>query len=201
MGTSERWQIPHVLDIVVDVRPRTVLDVGAGYGKYGVLVREYAPIERVDGLDVGPPRYPGYDHFYIGDARQIDRLLPADAPFYDLALCLEMIEHLERAEVFEVLDALTRHARRVLVTTPLGFRRQEYSELPYETHRSGWYPWQFNGRYRVHGLRVYPGARSRHLRLPRLWQFLVVLSARSPERVPARSDEVPVAEAQRPVPG
>jgi hypothetical protein len=193
MGTSERWQIPHVLDIVVNVRPRTVLDVGAGYGKYGILVREYAPIERVDGLDVGPPRYPGYDHFYVGDARELDRLVPPDAPVYDLALCLEMIEHLERADVFKILDALTRRARKVLVTTPLGFRRQEYDELPYETHRSGWYPWQFSGRYHVHDFRIYPGARSRHLRLPRLWQFLVLLSARESARTAPVSNEVGVA--------
>ncbi|MFI5372213.1 MAG: class I SAM-dependent methyltransferase [Candidatus Eisenbacteria bacterium] len=180
MGTSERWQIPHVLDAVVDVQPRSVLDVGAGYGKFGVLVREYAPIERVDGLDVGPPRYAGYDHFWIGDARELDTVLPEDAPVYDLALFLEVIEHLDKKDAFRVLDALTRRARKVLVTTPLGFRRQQFDELPYETHRSGWYPWEFGGRYRVHAVRIYPGARSRLLRLPRLWQIMVLLSSRDP---------------------
>jgi hypothetical protein len=179
MGTSERWQIPHVLDMVVDVQPKSVLDVGAGYGKYGVLVREYAPIERVDGVDVGPPRYPGYDHFWIGDARKLDEVLPGDTRVYDLALFLEVIEHLDKADAYRVLDELTRRARKVLVTTPWGFRRQEFVDLPYENHRSGWYPWEFGRRYRVHAMRLYPGARSRFLRLPRLWQILVLLSARS----------------------
>jgi hypothetical protein len=179
MGTSERWQIPHVLDVVAEVQPSSVLDVGAGYGKYGFLVREYMPVQRVDGLDVGPPRYPAYDHFYTGDARELERVLPPDAPVYDLALFIEVLEHLEKPDAYVLLDALTRRARRVLVTTPLGFRRQDVPELPYEVHRSGWYPWEFHGRYRVHHLRMYPGAKSRRLRLPRLWQILVLISAKS----------------------
>jgi SAM-dependent methyltransferase len=185
MGTSERWQIPHVLDLVAEVQPRTVLDVGAGYGKFGNLVREYAPVERVDGVDVAPPRYPGYDHFYIGDARDLDTILPLDVPKYDMALFIEVIEHLDKSDAWRVLDILTRRARRVLVSTPFGFRRQDLPELPFEIHRSGWYPWEFRRRFLVHRMRIYPGARSRVLRLPRLWQTMVLISAR--ERQPVRA--------------
>lgn len=178
MGTSERWQIPHVLDVVASEQPRTVLDVGAGWGKYGCLVREYAEPVRVDGLDVAPPRYSTYDHFYVGDVRRLDEVLPPDVPSYDLALFIEVLEHLEKAEGWRALDDLTHRARRVLVTTPLGFRRQHTPHLPFEMHRSGWYPWEFGGRFRVHHLRLYGGARSRWLRLPRAWQILALLSAR-----------------------
>lgn len=180
MGTSERWQIPHVLDVLVAEQPKTVLDVGAGWGKYGVLTREYTPAVRVDGLDVGPPRHPGYDHFYLGDVREIDQVLPPDAPVYDLALFQEVLEHLEKADGWAVLDRLVRRARRVLVTTPVGYRPQENAEAPFENHRSGWFPWEFGGHFRVHTWRVYPGARSVRLGLPRAWQFLVLLSAKTP---------------------
>lgn len=178
MGTSERSQIPSVLDVVVAEKPRTILDVGAGYGKYGFLVREYAQLERVDGLDIGPPRYPSYDHFYIGDVRELDRVLPMDVPRYDLALFIEVLEHLERPEGMQVLQGLTRRAKRVLVSTPWGFRHQDIEGLPYETHRSGWYPWDFLHHFRVHQLRVYPGNWSRYLRFPRLWQIMVLISAK-----------------------
>ena len=53
---------------------RSVLDVGCGYGKYGVLAREYTPATRVDAIDIAPPRYPVYDHFYEGDLRQLATL-------------------------------------------------------------------------------------------------------------------------------
>jgi SAM-dependent methyltransferase len=175
MPTSEHHQIPYVVDAMVREQPASVLDVGCGYGKYGVLAREYTAATRVDAIDVAPPRYPVYDHFYPGDLRALGTVLPADAPRYDLALLLDVIEHFEKAEGWAVVDQLCARARRVLITTPWGFRRQEIPGLPFETHRSGWYPWEFGGRCRVHRTQVFPGHYTKHLRLPRLWQLLVVV--------------------------
>jgi len=178
MVTSEHWQIPKVIENVIRIQPKTVLDAGAGWGKFGVLVREYAPVERVDMIDVAPPRYPVYDNVYIGTILESDRILPADAPVYDLALFIEVIEHLEKEDGWKVLDMLTRRAHQVIVTTPLGFRPQEAEGLPYETHRSGWYPWEISKRFRVLRTQIYPGHYTRHLHLPSHWQFLVVIAAR-----------------------
>ncbi len=178
MPTSEYLQIPWIVDLIARERPASVLDLGAGYGKYGVLTREYASPQRLDAVDANPPRYPVYDHVYLGDLRQLDGVLPGDVPRYDLALLLDAIEHLEKAEAWALLDALLRRARRVLVATPWGFRPQEIAGQPYETHRSGWHPWEFGGRYRIHAWRVFPGHLTRHLRLPRLWQFAVLLGAK-----------------------
>lgn len=180
--TSKHWQIPWIVEIITREQPSSVLDLGAGYGKYGVLVREYTAPSRLDAVDVNPPRYPVYDHVYLGDLRQIERLLPADAPTYDLALIVDAIEHLEKPDAWALLDTLMhrRIARRVLVATPWGFRPQEDPDLPYETHCSGWYPWEFGRRYRVRAWSVFPGHFTRYLCLPRLWQFAVLLEARTP---------------------
>ena len=178
MPTSEHWQIPHVCEVLAREKPASVLDVGAGYGKYGVLAREYSGATRADAIDAAAPRYPVYDHVYLGDLRQIAALLPGDAPTYDLALFIDVIEHFEKPEAYRVLDELTRRARKVLVATPLGFRRQEIPGMPYETHRSGWYPWDFGSRVLVHRWEIFPGHYTRHLRLPRLWQLLAVVGRR-----------------------
>jgi SAM-dependent methyltransferase len=178
MPTSEHWQIPRIVDVIVRERPRAVLDVGAGYGKFGLLAREYADAVRVDAIDARPPRFPVYDHVYLGDVRAVDSLLPADAPRYDLALLIDVIEHLEKPEGWKLLDALLGRAGKVLVTTPWGFRPQEIPGMPFETHRSGWLPWEFGRRYRVHRWSVFPGHFTRHLRLPRLWQVLVLVGER-----------------------
>jgi SAM-dependent methyltransferase len=175
MPTSEHQQIPYVVDAIVREHPASVLDVGCGYGKYGVLTREYTAATRVDAIDVNPPRYPVYDHFYSGDLRQLGAVLPADAPRYDLAIFLDVIEHFEKAEAWSVCDQLTARAKKVLITTPWGFRPQEIPGMPFETHRSGWYPWEFGSRYRVHHTTLFPGHFTKHLRLPRLWQLLVVI--------------------------
>jgi hypothetical protein len=129
-------------------------------------------------VDIRLPAYPVYDHVFVGDLRQLANLLPGDTPRYDLAIFIDAIEHLEKDEAWGVLDALTRQARRVLVATPWGFRPQEIPGQPFETHRSGWYPWDFSGRYRMRTWRVFPGHFTRYLRLPRLWQLVVLIEGR-----------------------
>lgn len=178
MPTSEHRQIPQVCDVLVAEKPAAVLDVGAGFGKYGLLAREFGEAQRVDAIDANPPRFPVYDHVYLGDLREIDTLLPPDAPRYDLALFIDVIEHLEKADAWAFLDKLVRRTRKVLITTPWGFRPQEIPGMPWETHRSGWYPWEFGKRYKVHHWSVFPGHRSKFLGRPRLWQVLVLLEGR-----------------------
>jgi hypothetical protein len=178
LPTSEHWQIPWIVDLIVREQPATVLDLGAGYGKYGMLTREYVSPRRLDAVDIRPPAYPVYDHVYVGDIRNLDSLLPGDVPRYDLALFIDAIEHLDKPEAFELLDGLARRAHHLLVATPWGFRPQEIPGQPYETHRSGWYPWDFAGRYRMVTWRVFPGHFTKHLKLPRLWQLVVLLEGR-----------------------
>src|SRR5258705_3003535 len=67
MPTSEHWQIPRVVDVLVRERPQSVLDVGAGYGKYGLLAREYGGGTRGGAGGAGAPPLPGYAHLWVGD--------------------------------------------------------------------------------------------------------------------------------------
>jgi hypothetical protein len=41
MPTSHPSQLNEILEVVLKTRPRSVIDVGVGFGKYGVLCREY----------------------------------------------------------------------------------------------------------------------------------------------------------------
>jgi len=76
------------------------------------------------------------------------------------------------------IEDVKARARRVLITTPWGFRPQEIPGMPFETHRSGWYPWEFRQHCTVHRWQAFPGHFTKHLRLPRLWQLLVVVGKR-----------------------
>ena len=161
MPTSEHWQIPRIVDLLIGEHPTSVLDVGSGYGKYGVMVREYTAAKRLDAVDAFPPRYAVYDQFYAGDIRHLDRILPPDSK-YDLGMFIETIEHFAKPEGEQILDQIASRVRRVLVSTPWGFRPQEIPGNPFETHRSGWYPWDFRRKYHIHALRIFPGHFSRH---------------------------------------
>jgi len=179
MPTSDQWQIPHVVDVIASERPASVLDVVAGYGKYGMLAREFGGATRVDAVDANPPKFPVYDRVYLGNLLELDRVLPEEARGYDLALFIDVIEHLEKPDAYRVLDQLLARAKKVLIATPLGFRPQEVPGMPFETHRSGWFPWDFGARGRVERWKIFPGRYSRWLRLPRLWQLLALVGAKS----------------------
>ena len=50
-ATSNPMQISFVLDAILQLNPSSVLDIGCGSGKYGVLLREYLPKARIDGIE------------------------------------------------------------------------------------------------------------------------------------------------------
>jgi len=151
MPTSHPLQLDAVVGLVVTAKARSVLDVGTGFGKYGILAREYldpanfaqqeARGVRIDGIEVFEPYVTPvhrfvYDHLYIGDAVPILRTLDST---YDLVLLVDVIEHLERAEGIELLRACARVGRNVLVSTPkdIGKQGAEFGN-PAEVHRTQW---------------------------------------------------------------
>jgi hypothetical protein len=136
---------------VEQVAPRTVLDVGVGFGKWGVLCREILDVyhervrreswtTRIDGIEIHEPyRNPlwdvVYDAVHIGNAAAVLPTLDR----YDLILCCDVIEHFERAEAFAFLDDMLRHGSVVIVTSPRGYAPQgAICGNVHETHRSNW---------------------------------------------------------------
>lgn len=53
MPTSDHHNINSILSVVTALRPKRILDVGCGFGKYGVLMREYLDVwdERLNPAD------------------------------------------------------------------------------------------------------------------------------------------------------
>jgi hypothetical protein len=151
MPTSDYHQISDVLHVVQQVLPQSVLDVGVGFGKWGVLLRDVLEVydERlhpeswqthIDGIEIHEPyRNPlwssTYNAVHIGDARDlIDRLA-----CYDLILCCDVIEHFPKDEGVGLLRKFLEHAKVVIITAPRGYWPQGASCANiHETHRSGW---------------------------------------------------------------
>lgn len=157
MPTSQFHQLNEIVEAIVLTGPRSVLDVGVGFAKYGLLTREYLDRGwcqpeganrtcRVDGIE-GFPAYVTplhrlvYDQLYVGDAREI---LPGLEVHYDLALLIDVIEHFDMPDGMRILAELSRHATNILVSTPRLFHTQHAihgNEL--EVHRSHWRPEHF----------------------------------------------------------
>jgi glycosyltransferase involved in cell wall biosynthesis len=164
--TGGRWKtmpaswyeaIPSIVSRVRRENPKTILDIGIGFGKYGMLLRESLDISlgryerdswavRIDGVEAFPEyRNPihdyAYDNVYYGAVPGVLNGLPS----YDVVLLVDVLEHFTKEEGLDVIRELKSHSRKCLViSTPLHPSEQEaYLGNEYECHRSRWGPMDF----------------------------------------------------------
>lgn len=161
LPTSDYNNISAVLSVIASVQPASVLDVGCGFGKYGVLLREYLDIwnerltpdtwhTRLVGVEAfedyrNPISDYVYNELHFGPAQQV---LPALGRF-DLVLISDVIEHLEIQDATRLVEHCLNAGSIVLISTPRDFYRQhDICGNPYEVHRCHWKAQHFpNGAY------------------------------------------------------
>jgi len=152
MPTSELYQLNEIMELIVLTNPKKMLDVGVGFGKYGLLSREYLELwdgrekyhdwkRQIDGIEVNsayitPIHDYAYDKLYIGNALDI---LPNLKTEYDLILLIDILEHFEYTEGIKILESCRRIGRNMIISTPKHIGSQEDSfGNPFETHRFQW---------------------------------------------------------------
>lgn len=154
MPVSAYNQLSAIADLIVRINPMKTLDVGMGFGTYGMLVREYLDLwdtaneakaytwkRKLDGIEifeeyVTPAHRFLYDEIFIGDARAV---VPSLKGRYDLAIFADVIEHLPHDDGRALLSALLVVAGTVLVATPRNAKAQGalYGN-EHERHVSQW---------------------------------------------------------------
>lgn len=151
MPTSDPSNIGPIVSEMIRLFPRSVLDLGVGFGKYGVLVREYLDagrglVARADwttrlvGVEAHAPYKSAlhdavYDEFRVEDFGRSYR----DYRDFDLVLMLDSLEHLEREPAELMLTYLLEHNAHVLVSCPDGPLPQDaVNGNDHERHLSTW---------------------------------------------------------------
>lgn len=152
MPSSYHEQIPIIIDILLRIKPASLLDVGVGFGKYGFLAREYLEIWdndkgygsfkiRIDGVEpfaryITPCHEYIYNNIYNMD---ILEFVKEQKMGYDLVLLIDVLEHIDKDEGKKLLQILLRKNRNILISTPKVFNKQgEVFGNKYEVHRSFW---------------------------------------------------------------
>lgn len=124
----------------------TVLDLGTEGGNTAARIRQEWRWAQCVGVEIHEPtwRKAGERAVYAQLWREcaLDFMRRAESLRYDVIVCAELIEHLERREGQELAELVRDKARRLaIVTSPIGLMRQDAIDGNlHQIHRSGWEP-------------------------------------------------------------
>jgi hypothetical protein len=153
MPSSRYEHISDSVSLIVRLQPRSLLDVGCGFGRWGFLAREFCDIfalrydkkdwqTQIDAVEV----FAGYlcdHHHYIYDNVYIQPIekFVANMGEYDVIYMGDVIEHIQKAEGMKTLQILRQKAKKaVIIALPLGSKWPQGKFLgnAYEEHRAIW---------------------------------------------------------------
>lgn len=145
MPSSFIDSVPPIIKRIIEIHPRVVVDVGPGWGKYGLMCNEYLPdLTELIAIEVPEGRYRTqgciYDWVHEGDVRKADiaSIVKPHKPSNVLFLMIDVIEHMTIEEGQKVLKDILATGASVLVSTPKIFEEQHDDQNPYEMHVSLW---------------------------------------------------------------
>ena len=151
MPSSQYYHISKIMEMIISLNPNSILDIGSGYGKFGVLCREYLELwdgrqkyefrRRIDCVEVYKDYItPLHNYIYnnIYNKNILELVLILDHK-YDLILLIHVLEHFEKKEGSSLLEILLRNNNGVLISTPRkpSPQKDAFGNI-YETHRSKW---------------------------------------------------------------
>lgn len=167
-----------------NIQPKTVLDIGVGWGTFGVICREktdavngrWRPKEwqtLIIGVEVWEEytRLPHVKQIYnqvypinvVDFVRNYDKLL-GDGPLpdtWDLIHAGDVIEHVVKDEGREVMEWMVGHCKNLILQVPLGDAWAEHDpkwENSWEAHKAAWYLHDFSGWYDAINIPTHSGA-------------------------------------------
>lgn len=153
MGTSNWQNIPFCVEVLMKIAPRRVLDVGVGFGRWGIIVREFCEnwygreLQKdweiyIEGIEAFPKcitdyHHQFYDKIHIGDAAEI---VPTLEGQWDVIIFGDVLEHFTKEDGLKLLNYSLNISDYVMVNVPLGHEwlQDEKYNNPYERHLSKW---------------------------------------------------------------
>lgn len=153
MGTSNWQNISYNIDIVKRLNPKSILDIGVGYGRWGILFREFLEVwgdrnytgkwnRLIDGVEIFPDYIKSYHKYFYNNIFTENALdfLKRSGNRYELINCGDVIEHFDKKEGIELIDLCLKKSGYVLINIPTGdnWKQGAINNNEFEIHRSVW---------------------------------------------------------------
>lgn len=142
---------------IIIANPKTVLDIGVGFGKWGMLAREYTDIwnfrfykeewtTHITGIEIHEayrnPIWDIYNEVVIGDADSVLDLFALDLfpekdKHFDLTLMIDVLEHFEKDKGLEILNKVMKISKQFIVSYA-NSEQKGVRDNKYEDHLSTW---------------------------------------------------------------
>ena len=153
MPTSDPRVIEAGCGEIINLRPKSVLDIGVGYGKWGALAREYTDIWQsrfykdewetiVEGIEIHEkyrnPMWGVYDYIYIGDAlEKVKAIAASDGRHFDLSIMMDVLEHFEKEAGKRLIAEVLKISSYFLVSW-CNSEQKDVRDNKHEDHVSTW---------------------------------------------------------------
>ena len=153
MGTSNWQHISYCIEVIRDISPKSILDIGVGFGRWGILSREFLEVWDgkvdpkswdilIDGVEIFPDTIKDYHHAFYNNVFITDAAVYVKEmnKNYDLIILGDVLEHFEKNAAEKLLRECLDKSEYVLLNIPIGnYWKQEagYGNI-HEQHLSFW---------------------------------------------------------------
>jgi hypothetical protein len=173
--------------VIICISPGTCIDIGAGAGKYGRIMRECAPRARTVAVEIDQDYITTYQlRDLYHEVQCIDAITLVETGIddqHDLVILSHVLEHMPKSKGIDLIEFLVYRCKYLVIAFPLAEIQNSYNGHIHEAHISIWSPRDFIGKKHlwarnarehfivVEGYLADPRTFS-HLRDLRLWQAI-----------------------------
>lgn len=151
MPTSNWQNISFNIELVRKLDPNSILDVGVGFGRWGILFREFLEIwnysnydgkwkRKIDGVEIFEKYIQPYHSFFYDKIfiENVSDFLRRPDIQYDLINFGDVIEHFEKNEALTLIELALSKSKNVIINLPIGnnWEQKGTSENEFEEHKS-----------------------------------------------------------------
>lgn len=154
MGSSNWQNISHCIELIRLINPQKILDFGIGFGRWGILSREFLEIwdkgnysgkweNVINGVEIfedyiKPYHYYFYDNIFLAEGYEWIKSCKEN---YDLIIFGDVLEHFDKKTAEEIINFSLTFSRFILINIPIGnnWEQDAINDNKFEIHKSTWF--------------------------------------------------------------